>query len=88
MRKTEGAAKINGPLGYCKHLGPYGKRAANKASRRFSKKDISRQLEAEELDSLRESEEEKEKREAMEFEMELASFWEKEHQDDLRYYGH
>ncbi len=37
MRKTEGASKARGAFGYCKHLRKFGKRLANKASRRFGK---------------------------------------------------
>lgn len=70
MKKTEGADKVHGPMGFHKHLRPFSKRAANKASRRFAKQEASRWMEDEELDSLRESEEEKEKREAIESELE------------------
>ncbi len=41
MKKTEGASKVAGPCGYWKHLRSFGKRAANKASRRFAKKALS-----------------------------------------------
>lgn len=34
MRKTPGATKAHGACGYCKHLRRYGKRLANKATRK------------------------------------------------------
>lgn len=37
MRKTEGARKAQVCSGYCKHLRKWGKRLANKASRRHAK---------------------------------------------------
>ena len=40
MKKTEGASKINGPCGYWKHLRPFAKRVANKAARKFAKKQL------------------------------------------------
>lgn len=39
MRKTPGARKVNRHCGYWKHLRSYGKRAANKASRKAAKAD-------------------------------------------------
>lgn len=38
MRKTEGASKAHGKFGYWKHLRAWGKRLANKASRKFGKR--------------------------------------------------
>ena len=38
MRKTPEATKAHGAYGYCKHLRKYGKRLANKASRKAGKK--------------------------------------------------
>lgn len=40
MRKTEGATKAHASVGYHKHLRPWGKRLANKASRRNAKKSL------------------------------------------------
>ena len=40
MRKTEGATKAHASVGYHKHLRPFGKRLANKASRRTVKKSL------------------------------------------------
>lgn len=40
MRKTEHAGKSGGS--WCKHLRPYGKRLANKATRRGGKSDCQR----------------------------------------------
>lgn len=37
MRKTEGAEKAMGKVGYWKHLRPAGKRLANKAARKHAK---------------------------------------------------
>jgi hypothetical protein len=37
MKKTPGASKARGACGYCKHLRKFGKRLANKASRRQAK---------------------------------------------------
>lgn len=37
MRKTEGATKASARVGYCKHLRKWGKRLANKASRKAAK---------------------------------------------------
>jgi hypothetical protein len=37
MKKTEGATKAHGSCGYCKHLRKFGKRLANKATRRAGK---------------------------------------------------
>ena len=42
MRKTEGATKAHGLVGYHKHLKPYGKRLANKATRRNAKRLLSK----------------------------------------------
>lgn len=39
MRKTEGATKAHGYCGYCKHLRKYGKRLANKASRKAGRQE-------------------------------------------------
>lgn len=40
MRKTVGAAKAHASCGYCKHLRKFGKRLANKASRRAGKQEV------------------------------------------------
>jgi len=40
MKKTESATKAHASVGYCKHLRPFGKRLANKATRRNGKKAI------------------------------------------------
>lgn len=40
MRKTAGAAKAHASCGYCKHLRKFGKRLANKASRRAGKQEV------------------------------------------------
>ena len=40
MKKTVGASKARGSCGYCKHLRKFGKRLANKATRRVGKKDL------------------------------------------------
>ena len=40
MRKTEGASKARGMCGYWKHLRQFGKRLANKASRKFGKQQL------------------------------------------------
>jgi len=37
MRKTPGASKAGAAMGYWRHLRKYGKRLANKASRRAAK---------------------------------------------------
>ena len=37
MKKTPGASKATSAVGWCKHLRKWGKRLANKASRRLSK---------------------------------------------------
>lgn len=37
MRKTDGATKAQAAVGYCKHLRPFGKKMANKASRKHGK---------------------------------------------------
>lgn len=37
MRKTEGATKAHASVGYHKHLRKFGKRLANKASRKHAK---------------------------------------------------
>jgi hypothetical protein len=41
MRKTPGASKAHGSCGYCKHLRKFGKRLANKAGRKFFRKELS-----------------------------------------------
>ena len=38
MRKTEGASKAGASVGYHKHLRKYGKRLANKATRKAGKR--------------------------------------------------
>lgn len=38
MRKTEGATKAHASVGYWKHLRSFGKRLANKATRRTAKR--------------------------------------------------
>lgn len=37
MKKTEGATKAHGKMGYWKHLRKFGKRLVNKATRRNGK---------------------------------------------------
>jgi hypothetical protein len=37
MKKTFGATQAHGYCGFCKHLRKYGKRLANKATRKFVK---------------------------------------------------
>jgi hypothetical protein len=37
MKKTEAATKAHGSVGYWKHLRPFGKKLANKATRRNGK---------------------------------------------------
>lgn len=37
MKKTPGATKAHGAVGFCKHLRKFGKRLANKASRKAAK---------------------------------------------------
>jgi len=37
MRKTEGATKAHAAVGHHKHLRPFGKRLANKATRNHAK---------------------------------------------------
>jgi hypothetical protein len=41
MRKTEGATKAHASVGYHKHLRPFGKRLANKATRKNGKRSTS-----------------------------------------------
>lgn len=40
MRKTPGASKAHGSCGYWKHLRKFGKRLANKAGRKFSRREV------------------------------------------------
>lgn len=40
MKKTAGATKAHASVGYWKHLRSYGKRLANKAARKFAKRQI------------------------------------------------
>jgi len=42
MRKTQGASKAHGSCGYWKHLRKFGKRLANKAGRKFFRRELSR----------------------------------------------
>ena len=42
MKKTEAATKAHAAFGWHKHLRPYGKRLANKATRRHAKRLLAR----------------------------------------------
>lgn len=42
MRKTEGATKAHGAVGWNKHLRPFGKRLANKAARKNARLTIAK----------------------------------------------